>query len=114
MIERARGSLFDFHQLTGHAHQLMLQAAAQFRDAGQTEAAETIENEMVGLNVLPGRWTFQVVEEYDDGYYQVLKDAVRAMTDQHMEGRRHVLEAELKQRVRAPGRPGQEATPDDL
>ncbi|WP_278255253.1 NAD(P)H-binding protein [Nocardioides convexus] len=28
----------------------------------------------VGRNVLQGRWTFQVVEEYDDGYYAAFKE----------------------------------------
>lgn len=112
MIERARGRLFDFHQLTGHAHQLLVQAAAQLRDAGATESAERVEQELVGLNVLKGRWTFQVVEEYDEGYYQVMKEVINVITTEHMDGRRHVLEAELKQRLRVDGRPGQEATPD--
>ena len=31
--------------------------------------AVRIEPELVGRNVLEGRWTFQVVEEYDQGYY---------------------------------------------
>jgi len=29
--------------------------------------AERLATELVGRNVLPGRWTFQVVEEFDDG-----------------------------------------------
>ena len=112
-IERARGRLFDFHQLTGHAHLLLIKAVEQLRAAGAPEAADLVERELVGLNVLEGRWTFQIVEEYDTVYYDTMRDAVAAITQEHMEGRRHVFEAELKQRVRVDGQPGQEANPLD-
>lgn len=110
-IERARGRLFDFHQMTGHAHLLLIQAVDQLRDAGANNAADIVEKELVGLNVLEGRWTFQIVEEYDEVYYNTMRDAVAAITAEHMQGRRHVYEAELKKRVRVEGAPGQEATP---
>lgn len=36
-----------------------------------TEALETVEmdRELVGRNVLPGRWTLQVLEDYENTYY---------------------------------------------
>lgn len=112
-IERARGRLYDFHQFTGHAHFLLLKAAQQFREAGATESADFLEHEIVGLNVLEGRWTFQIIEEYNEGYYEAMRAADRRLRDDHMAGRRHVFEAELKQRWRSPGRPGQEANPEE-
>jgi hypothetical protein len=60
--------------------------------------------------VLPGRWTFQVVEEYEETYYEpfrALEKEVRELTG----GRRHVYEAALKQRRRTHGEPGHEARP---
>ncbi|WP_217919999.1 hypothetical protein [Actinomadura sp. BRA 177] len=66
---------------------------------------------MIGRNVLTGRWTFQLVEEYDDGYYQTfrrLEDEVRARL---MEGRRHVYEAEMKEQRRTHGLPHHTAVP---
>lgn len=113
-IERARGRLFDFHQMTGHAHLLIIEAADKLREAGADESAEFLEQEMAGLNVLPGRWTFQIIEEYDRGYYAAMKAADERLRDTHMDGRRHVFEAELKQRWRTPGASGQEATPPDV
>ena len=66
---------------------------------------------MVGRNVLYGRWTFQVVEEFDDNYWSPLRDHERAVRDKLMAGQRHVFEAEMKERRRTDGRPGHEAAP---
>src|SRR4051812_22583264 len=62
-VERARGRLYDFHQLTGEADLKLEDAAHQLRAAGHTALADRIQTELVGRNVLPGRWTFQILEE---------------------------------------------------
>jgi hypothetical protein len=113
-IERARGALYEFHQLTGGADALLDDVVAGLRDSGHPELADRISDELIGLNVLPGRWTFQVVEEFDDGYYAAFRELERTVRETTMGGRRHVFEAEMKQRRRTPGRPGHEATPADL
>ncbi|WGW12795.1 hypothetical protein LWF01_03200 [Saxibacter everestensis] len=112
-VERARGHLYSFHQLTGKADFELGDAVQKLRTAGRTELADQIENDVVGRNVLAGRWTFQIIEEYDDGYYGRVKDAERAAREQLLGGVRHVYEARLKERRRSSGRPGHEATPDD-
>ncbi len=110
-VERARGHLYSFHQLMGHADLLLGDTCDKLRDAGHPDIADTLATEMVGRNVLDGRWTFQVVEEFDDTYWSPLRDHERAVRDRLMGGNRHVFEAELKQRRRTHGRPGHEATP---
>lgn len=112
-VERARGRLYDLHQLIGRADILYQQAADQLDDAGHPDLAERIRTEMVGLNVLHGRWTFQMVEEFDDGYWSAAREVGRAVRDDLTGGRRHVFEAELKESSRTSGRPGHEATPRD-
>jgi hypothetical protein len=69
---------------------------------------------VVGRNVLAGRWTFQVVEDFDDGYHRAFADAERRVRDELTAGRRHVYEARLKERERTHGRPGHEALPADV
>lgn len=64
--------------------------------------------------MLPGRWTFQVVVDFDDGYYATFRGVERDVRDETVAGRGHVLEAELKQRRHSAGRPGHEATPQDF
>lgn len=111
-VERARGCLYEFHQLTGSADLTAGEAADGLRAAGHTELADLLDREIVGRNVLPGRWTFQVVEEYDDGYYQAFRSAERTARDRLATGRRHLYEAEMKERRRTRGHPQHTATPE--
>ena len=112
-VERARGRLYDLHQLIGRADILYQQAADQLDAVGRPDLARRIRTEMVGLNILHGRWTFQMVEEFDDGYWATAREVGRAVRDEVTDGRPHVFEAELKERSRTKGRHGHEATPDD-
>ena len=110
-VERARGHLYELHQLIGHADLMLDETVELFRAAGHPELAERISTELVGRNVIAGRWTFQLVEEFDDGYYALFKELDRAARDELAQGRRHLYEAEMKERRRTHGRPGHEAKP---
>ena len=110
-VERARGHIYEFHQLIGGADEKVAQAADRLEDAGEVGWANRLRTEMIGRNVLEGRWTFQILEEFDDGYYLDLVQMERAVRDDLMAGRRHVYEGEMKERARTPGRKGHEATP---
>lgn len=110
-IERARGRLYDFHQMTGHADLILGEAADELEEAGQGELAEKIRQNCVGRNVLYGRWTFQVVEEFDEGYYSELKRHEKLVRAELLGGKRHVYEAEMKQRRRTKNRSGHEPAP---
>lgn len=113
-IERVRGHLYSFHQLIGHADFLLDDVVDGLHRCGYPELARRVSEELIGANVLPGRWTFQIVEEFDDGYYATFKRLEKLVRDRVMGGHRHVYEAELKQRRRTHGRPGHEATPRDV
>ncbi|GAA3159636.1 MULTISPECIES: hypothetical protein [Nonomuraea] len=102
-VERARGHLYSFHQLTGSAHATLHEAVGLLREAGQDELARLLAAELVGRDVLPGRWTFQIVEAYDDDYYATFRAVEKEVRDRLTGGRRHVYEAELKQRSQAAG-----------
>jgi hypothetical protein len=104
-VERARGHLYEFHHLMGHADFLFGDAADALRDAGHPELAALIDTEIVGRNVLDGRWTFQVVDEFDDCYYDAVRAVERTVCDQCVAGRHHVFEAELKEQRRTHGHP---------
>jgi hypothetical protein len=112
--EVARGHLYAFHRLSGTADLAAGEAVELLREAGHGDLADRIERELIGRNVLPGRWTFQIVEEYDDGYYATFKDLERVARDELAGGRRHLYEAEMKENRRTHGAPGHEATPADL
>ena len=94
--ERARGHLYSFHQLTGTADFELGDAVTALREAGHEEHANRVQRELLGRNVLPGRWTFQIVEEYDDMYHDVFRDVERAVRNELADGERHGFEKQLK------------------
>ncbi|KAA0020227.1 hypothetical protein [Antrihabitans cavernicola] len=110
-VERARGHLYEFHQLLGHADLQLGDAVDQLRKAGHTEVADRLQEELVGRNVLEGRWTFQIVEEFDDGYWSTFRDLDQHTRDRLMAGKRHVFESEMKEERRTHGRRDHEAVP---
>jgi len=112
-IEQARGHLYALHQLTGHADLALDDAVELLRKAGHDDLAERVETELIGRNVIEGRWTFQLVEEYDAGYYEDFKSIEKAARNELLGGRRHVFEAEMKERRRTHGRRHHEALPTD-
>ncbi|HEX5986917.1 MAG TPA: hypothetical protein VFY86_10375 [Nocardioides sp.] len=103
-IERARGHLYTFHQLTGTADFQLGDAVEQLRAAGHTELAAEIERDIVGRNVIPGRWTFQIMEEYDDTYWSAIREIEQRARDTLTGGLRHLHEARMKEDRRTPGR----------
>jgi len=112
VVEHARGHLYGFHRLCGTADLTLGEAVDQLRSAGHQALADRIDEELVGMNVVEGRWSFQLVEEYDDTYYarfRALEDLARR---ELVGGRRHLFEAEMKEERRTHGAPHHEAGPD--
>lgn len=103
--DRARGHLYSFHQLTGGADLQLGEACELLRKAGHDELADRIEHELVGRNVIADRWTFQVVEEYDDSYWSVFRAFEQEARDRLTGGRRHLYEAGMKEDRRTHGHP---------
>jgi hypothetical protein len=110
-VERARGHLYSFHQLCGTADLKLGEAVEQLREAGHDEVADELEREIIGRNVLEGRWSFQIVEEYDDGYWSAVRAAHRGAMDHLAGGVRHIHEAEMKTRRITSGHPDHRSTP---
>ena len=113
-VEDARGHLFAFHRLMGSAETTMEEATDLIRDAGHGGLAEALDQEVLGGNPLPGMWSFQMVELFDDGFYARVKGIHQRALDELVEGQRHVFEAEMKELRRTRGRAGHEARPGDV
>ena len=111
VIEHARGLLYGFHRLTGTADLNLGEAVEQLRKAGHTELAERIDTELVGRNVIAGRWTFQIVEDYDGNYWEPFRTLEAEVRNELAGGRRHLAEAAMKEDRRTHGAPHHEATP---
>ena len=113
-VERARGHLYDFHQMMGHADALIGEAADELREAGHQDQAQRIEAGLVGRNALEGRWSCQMVEEYDAIYWSVVRAFADDLRGELMGGRHHVLESEMKEDRRTHGGRFHEQRPTDV
>ena len=110
-VEDARGHLFAFHRLMGSAESTMEEAHEHLRDAGHVDLADDLDRDVLGGNPIPGMWSFQMVEAFDDGFYARAKELHQRALDELVEGQRHVFEAEMKELRRTRGRAGHEARP---
>jgi hypothetical protein len=110
--DRARGHLYAFHQLTGTSDFQVEDAAEALRRCGQEELAGRLETELLGRNVIADRWTFQIVEDYDDNYWSIFRELEAEVRRTLTDGIRHVHEARLKEQRRTKDRPGHEKGPD--
>jgi hypothetical protein len=111
-LERARGALYSFHQLVGESDLKLDEVLEQLRVHGSTSLADDLERELVGRNVIAGRWTFQIVEEFDDDYWATFRSYEQRVRHELVDGRRHLHEAEMKQRRRTHGHPAHTARPE--
>ena len=98
VIEVARGLLYQFHRMSGTADLTLQQAVDELRAAGHPDLADEIAETLVGRDVLPGMWTFQIVEAYDRGYWQAFRGVERDARKRLGDVPSHVYEAEMKHR----------------
>ncbi|MFE5189731.1 hypothetical protein [Streptomyces sp. NPDC056628] len=103
--ERARGRLYDFHQLTGTADLQLDRAVELLREAGHPEWAGKVREEILGRNVIPGHWTFQIIEAYNATYYRPFQQLEASVLRELADGTDHLFEAEMKEERRTPGHP---------
>lgn len=111
-MERARGHLYSFHQMSGRVDLLLGQAADELAEAGQGDLADALRTHVVGRNVLEGRWSFQIVEEYDATYWSVVRDFLRHAEGALVDGAAHVYESEMKDDRRTDGARRHERRPE--
>lgn len=72
-----------------------------------------IEREIIGRNLVGGRWTFQLVDEAESTFFGPVAAIERDIRDRLLDGRPHVYEAERKSRRITPGLEGHRARPDE-
>jgi hypothetical protein len=99
-VERARGHLYAFHQLIGRADFLFEQSALALAASGRHAEAASLWRNLVGRDVLEGRWTFQVVEGFDDDYYDAARAEVTKLESGLVSGHRHAHEEQLREQRR--------------
>jgi hypothetical protein len=98
VVENTRGHLYEFHRMTGTADLKLQEAVRDLRSAAHADLADDIDEALVGRDVIPGMWTFQLVEKYDEHYWTVFRGVERFARDRLADGARHLYEAEMKLR----------------
>jgi hypothetical protein len=96
VLEEARGHLYAFHRRSGTADLALQEALDHLREAGHRALADEIDQVLVGRDVLPGMWTYQLVETYDRTYYDVWQAAVAKARRVAGGGRPHLAESRMK------------------
>jgi hypothetical protein len=96
VVEFARGLLYEFHRRSGTADLTLQEAVRMLRDAGHAEVADELDEVLVGRDVIGDRWTFQVVESYDDQYWSVFRALEQRTRERLGNAPPHIFEAEMK------------------
>jgi hypothetical protein len=99
-VERARGHLYAFHQLIGRADFLFEESARWLAQIGHRDEAASLWHNLVGRDVLAGRWTFEIVEGFDDDYYDTAHAEVMRLEKDLVGGHRHAHEEAMRRRRR--------------
>ncbi|MEQ8835162.1 MAG: hypothetical protein RIB67_12060 [Miltoncostaeaceae bacterium] len=101
-VERAFGSLLDAHHRTGRAQILLLEAADAMEAVGQDAHAARIR-EVAARDVLPGRWTYRMVDEFRAMMIEPVRAMEEAIRSDVTGGVRHVHEMDMRRRTREHG-----------
>ncbi len=96
IVDHARGLLYAFHRHCGMADLTLQDAVRMLRDAGHSSIADEIEQVLVGRDIIEGRWSFQVVEDYDENYWEVFRAMERRARAVLGDAEPHIYEAEMK------------------
>ena len=102
-VVRARGRLYDFHQMMGRADLLLGEAVERLEDAGHGDVAAELRATYLGRNAIADRWTFEIVEDFDTTFYATASDWDRRLRDELTGGIRHLHESEMKAARREDG-----------
>jgi len=104
VVEYARGLLYEFHRRCGTADRQLQEATELLRSAGHPGMASELDDVLVGRNVLPGMWSFEIIEAYEQQYWSVFRQLEERARRLAGDVPRHLFEAELKSREQHPDR----------
>ena len=98
-LHRAHGHLVAFHHSTGRAMNHLAEAENRLRNADYEELANVIRDEYLPQGVLEGRatdeqgrWSYDVLETYEDVFLTDIVDFGEEVTDTIADGVRHAHE----------------------
>lgn len=92
-LQRAQGSLIEFHHATGHGMDHLYQAESLLREGGHEELADAIRDELLPHGVVDeDRWSYDVVEDFQETLLAETIALERQVRRDLADGTRHVAE----------------------
>lgn len=91
-FHRAHGHLVAFHHNTGHAMDHFAAAEELLREQGETELADALRDEFLPCGVLGDRWSYDVLETFQDGLLDDADAFEERARHRLTDGNRHVAE----------------------
>ena len=91
-FHRAHGHLVAFHHNTGHAMDHFAAAEELLRDQGEDELADDLRDEFLPCGVLGDRWSYDVLETFQDGLLDDAESFEKRARHRLADGDRHVAE----------------------
>ncbi len=97
-VHRAHGDLVGFHHKTGKAMEHLAEAERELRECGHEDLADELRDRYLPLGVIDDdRWSYDVLETYQEGFLDPLADFRARATDDIADGHRHVFERRTQQ-----------------
>jgi hypothetical protein len=91
-LYRAYGHLISFHHAVGHAMNRLRDAEAELAAAGHADHADVLRNDLLPAGVVDDRWTYELVEAFEDGFLADATDFESTIRAELAGGKRHVTE----------------------
>lgn len=103
-FHRAHGHLVAFHHNTGHAMDHFAAAEELLREQGERELANDLRDEFLPCGVLGDRWSYDVLETFQDGLLEDADAFERRARHELADGDRHVAERQQEREWRSRAR----------
>jgi hypothetical protein len=91
-IHRAYGHLLAFHHQTGRAMDRFAAAEALLDKADHGELSETIHQEILPAGVIDDRWSYELVEAFEQGFLMTVRRFEQRARKTLADGVSHVAE----------------------
>jgi len=91
-LQRAHGTLIEVHHATGHAMDHLHDAEATLREAGHTDLADQLRDELLSSGAIEDRWTYDLLETFESGILADMTAYERRVREELADGDRHITE----------------------
>ena len=91
-LQRAHGTLIEVHHATGHAMDHLHDAEATLREAGHTDLADQLRDELLSSGAIEDRWTYDLLETFQSGILADMTAYERRVREELADGDRHITE----------------------